>query len=501
MILNVSIERIAISVIVFIVGLIIGILGEKLISSRYRKNTRTISKEIFGAKLFKYIVVLITVGIALGYLSIEVEAFEILLRMYLWLPTILAILLLFIFGVTFVNVMFFVVTKFFEASGLAYLIKEYEWSYTASLIGRIVKFILYVVVVLFVLRLSGISVGGFVSSLLSYFVFPLFVFVLILLIFVFKDTMENIGAGFTVRSAKALKEGESLEFRSKKNIIKAIGIQGVTVKQTKDTSAFIPYKVLASEMFKFKRIDIEFNKIENVKKYFIAQSPSYCGPASAAMVLNIFGFRATQEQIGKLAKTIVPEPGQFGGTKPKDLVTVVNKVTKGKVKGAWISSDKVTNLKQEIKEWLNEKGIVIVDYKKSFLFPGSLKAHYSVCLGVRGDDLLLLDPNDSTGGAYLVNYRRVKAGMDTYSEFIGGKRGYLVFALEGTKANYRIKKGLIYSDRELYHKLSNALQKKLWQMKQKAASMGDILPNQVRSFLERYSQKERVTRVWRPKKK
>ena len=162
------------------------------------------------------------------------------------------------------------------------------------------------------------------------------------------------------------------------------------------------------------------------------------------MILKIFGYNETQSKIGDLSDTKVGS-----GTHPNTLIKVVQKVTNNKVKGSWVDVGHITDLKDEIRLWLSEGGLIIVDYKKKLLFPEAKSAHYSVCVAVEGDELVILDPSGKKGGVYLADAEKVYRGMDTYSELIKGKRGYIVYAPEGTTAFHRIEEGLIYADPSL----------------------------------------------------
>ena len=173
---------------------------------------------------------------------------------------------------------------------------------------------------------------------------------------------------------------------------------------------------------------------------------------------------------------------------------------KRKVKGSWIDIDHITDLKDEIRLWLNEGALIIVDYKKSMLFPEAKSAHYSVCVAVEGDELVILDPSGKKGGVYLADAEKVYRGMDSYSELIKGKRGYIVFAPEGTTAYHRIEEGLIYADPSLYKDLSNQLKKELYKLTEKSELLETVLPLRVKNFIRKWREKDRIARLWKPEK-
>ena len=233
--------------------------------------------------------------------------------------------------------------------------------------------------------------------------------------------------------------------------------------------------------------------LEKIKSYYIEQKPSFCGPASASMVLKIFGYNESQSKIGELSNA------QVGvGTHPSSLIKVAQDITQNKVKGAWVDVSHITDLKDEIRLWLSEGALIIIDYKKNILFPESKTAHYSVCVAVEGDELVVLDPSGKKGGVYLADAEKVYLGMDTYSELIKGKRGYIVLAPEGTTAFYRIEEGLIYSDPSLYKDLRNKLKSELYRITEKTELLETVLPLRVKNFIKKWREKDRIARLWKP---
>src|SRR3989338_11197641 len=168
------------------------------------------------------------------------------------------------------------------------------------------------------------------------------------------------------------------------------------------------------------------------------------------------------------------------------------------LKGVWIDVSHITDLKDEIMLWLNEGALVIVDYKKNILFPEAKSAHYSVCVAVECDELVILDPSGKKGGVYLAEAEKVYRGMDTYSELIKGKRGYIVLAPEGTTAFYRIEEGLIYADPSLYRDLSNKLRAELYKFTEKSELLETVLPLRVKNFIRKWREKDRIARLWKP---
>ncbi|MBL7056364.1 hypothetical protein ISS07_05610, partial [Candidatus Woesearchaeota archaeon] len=126
------------------------------------------------------------------------------------------------------------------------------------------------------------------------------------------------------------------------------------------------------------------------------------------------------------------------------------------------------------------------------------KAHYSVCVAVEGDELVILDPSGKKGGVYLADADKVFRGMNTYSEYLQSKRGYMVFAPEGTTAFHRIEEGLIYSDPSFYKELSNKLKIELSKLTERTELLETVLPLRVKNFIKKWKEKDKIARLWKP---
>jgi len=279
--------------------------------------------------------------------------------------------------------------------------------------------------------------------------------------------------------------------------IKNTSMLSTELTNDKGDFTIIPNRVLADKALQFKKPSQDIISLEELKNRFVTQLPSNCGPASAQIVLSIFNIKCDQEDLSKVAKTVQRKSeSQVAGTHPKKLINAIEKFTKKKVIGTWVGFDKIYDLKRELQVWLKEGALIIIDYKKRYLFPSADRAHYSVAIGLRGDELLVVDPSGKGGGVYYVDYRDVEIGMDTYSELIQGKRGYIVLAPRKTIAHQRIKDGLIYYHKSKYHKISKSLERKLNKLTSGPA-MVDLLPSFVRKYLKSF-EKVQISRVWKP---
>ena len=300
-------------------------------------------------------------------------------------------------------------------------------------------------------------------------------------------------AGIYIKTSNSFKLGQKVKIDDIEGSIKAISNQSVEIKSDYGYVTSIPNREFVKKDVSFKNIETDLDTLEKIKSYYIEQKPSYCGPASVSMILKIFGYNEPQSKIGDLSDTKVGF-----GTHPNTLIKVTQDLTENKVKGAWIDVDHITDLKNEVRLWLNEGRLIIVDYRKKILFPEAKSAHYSVCVAVEGDELVILDPSGKKGGVYLADVEKVYRGMDTYSELIKGKRGYIIFAPEGTTAFHRIEEGLIYADPSLYKDLSNKLRKELYKLTEKSDLLETVLPMKVKNFIRKWNEKDRIARLWKP---
>ncbi|MCK5176626.1 MAG: hypothetical protein KAQ92_02785, partial [Candidatus Aenigmarchaeota archaeon] len=446
-----------------------------------------------------------TIVITLSFLKIN-TAEDIVIQAYNFLPFILSTILLAILIFFLVRFIFYLIQIFLTTSGMKNIIEEYISEQDMNIFLFILKYILYIVFGLVALTTLGIDISSAIV-LFKTIIYPILILGLIFLFVGLKPYVENVFSGLFLKRMNFLRVGEQIKIKKETYSIDTLKAQGVILIKKGNIKAFMPYKKLYESELKYKEIMYDLSTLEKIKNHFLAQSASFCGPASASIILKIFGYNITQEEIGNLSRTAVPVQKKLdgtklpGGTTPKQLINSVEELTKNKVKGVWININKINDLKLELKTWLNNKALIIIDYKKSFLFPEAKKAHYSVCFSIRGEEMLILDPGLKKGGVYFADIKKVYNGMNTYSELLKGKRGYIVFAPKGTTAYQRIEEGLIYSDPDLYKDLSNNLTKELNALIKRAGKFENILPKSIKKAIDEYKKKEKVTRVWRPKSK
>lgn len=485
------------SIAIIIIGYIIAKIGSNLIIS-LSKTKETISvKHIRNVKIFRYLVMILTISASLIYLQVDIikditVIGEFISNTYNLLPNILLGILLLVLAIAVVNFITFGLKRAFDAIGITEFMLEQKKAHFLNSILVFVRISLYLFTALFLLNLFGINIQG-ITAAIGWFFYGIMALLFLYIFFGTRTFVENFISGIYIKASNSFKLGQKVKVNDMEGSIKSISNQAVTIKSDYGFSTSIPNREFLKKDVSFKNIETDLDTLEKIKSYFVEQKPSFCGPACVSMVLKVFGYNEPQSKIGDLSNTKVGS-----GTHPNTLIKVAQDITKNKVKGAWIDVEHITDLKDEVRLWLSEGALIIVDYKKNILFPEAKSAHYSVCVAVEGDELVILDPSGKKGGVYLADAEKVYRGMDTYSELIKGKRGYIFFAPEGTTAFHRIEEGLIYADPSLYKELSNKLKKELYKLTEKAELLETVLPLRVKNFIRKWNEKDRIARLWKP---
>jgi small-conductance mechanosensitive channel len=497
MLLNETTTKLLISLSILIIGYIAVRIGSSLILS-FSKRKETISvRDMQIVKVFRYLVLIFTILAALIYMQVDLLKditilSDFVTNAYNLLPNIFLVILLIVLAIAVVNLITFGLRRVFDATGITDFMLEQRKEHFLNAILAFVRISLYLFTALFLLNLFGINIEG-VTSAIGWFFYGIMALLFLYIFFGTRIFMENFIAGIYLKISQSFKLGQKVKIDDIEGSIKSISNQAVTIKSDFGYSTSIPNKEFVKKEVSFKNIETDLDTLEKIKSYYVEQKPSFCGPASTSMILKIFGYNESQSKIGELSDTKVGS-----GSHPETLIKVTQDLTKNKVKGAWIDIDHITDLKDEIRLWLNEGALIIVDYKKNILFPEAKSAHYSVCVAVEGDELVVLDPSGKKGGVYLADAEKVYRGMDSYSELIKGKRGYIVFAPEGTTAFHRIEEGLIYADPSLYKELNNKLKKELYKLTEKSELLETVLPLRVKNFIRKWREKDRIARLWKP---
>jgi small-conductance mechanosensitive channel len=489
--------RLGISLAILVAGFIVAQLITKLLLWTYRTQRKIVSLETDRRlKNARYVIATITIIAALAYA--RADALEGISNAALdALPDIFTAILLLILGIIAANFLTDLLERIFSRIGSEGYPGE-DKQQVFKLIFLATRIVLYLVAIQLVMPLIGLQSSA-INTTIRLAVWSTFGVMALLAFFGMRSIAENWVAGFYVRGSGSFKPGTRISIIGESGEISEISNVETTVYTDSGYIMRIPNSEFLKKEVKFERIRSELKALSEIKKHFIAQKPSNCGPASAEMILSIFGFGdIDQHMIAKLAGTEVGK-----GTHPENLINAVEELTEGKVIGHWIPITKIIDLKQELKSWLNDGALMILDFKRAEVFPTSMseKAHYTVCLGIEGEDLLVLDPSAHKGGVYLAHHQDIHRGMNTYSDLIKGKRGYIVFAPKGTSAYWRLRKGLVYADRDLYGNLGKNLEEKFESLIRQSSFIKNVLPESLRKFIKEWEERYRIGRLWKPEDK
>lgn len=488
--------KVVITLLILFFGVLIARLVSRVIKTvnKRRSKEEDIVKRIQGKKKTlggaEYVIIILTIITALIYLNASLTN-QMLLKLVDYLPKVLSTILIVVLGIIVINLVIRILQRFFETFKLKDYLERSGISpriFDTLMLG--LKIFLYIVVLEIAITQLGISTTILSKTLTaaSYAV----VFLLALLgFFGFKDLVENYAAGIYLKSSRILKPGERIKISGETGEIRDISFFGTTVDTSSGYFMLIPNKSLMNREVMFKRTKAEVSTLEDIKEYFQVEDPSYCGPASAEMALAMFGYDFSQGDIAEIAGAEGEE-----NVEPEKIGEAIQSLTKNEVKAAFVPFDKVTDLGDELKAWLNDGALPILQFLKPVIFPESTSGHYVLCAGVEGSEILVIDPSAKTGGVYYVDEKDMIRAM---SEF-GGKRGYLILAPKGTTAYWRIKQDLIYSHPNLYEKLSKSLEVQLSKILRRSRILKNVTPKAVDDFIEKWRTEEKVRRMWRPEK-
>lgn len=455
----------------------------KGINTKFNLNIKTMDD---FARLLELFIFIISIIVALNIL--EVNAAQVIIQSTLvLLPGIITLLLLLFLGAIMVNLLVDITKTALLRVGFEDYLKEVGVSMSfLNSTFTIVKVFLFLLVVSASLNYIGMGIP-FIDSILIGLIYAGIVFALAVSYFSFKEPIANFFLGNYIQQ-NLLKPGQSVKIGEETGDVIGIMAQGTLIKTNSGYDVLIPNKEIVKKKIYIKRTKQDIGKLESIRSNFISQLPAYCGPASATMMLSFWGYQTDQEKLGKLANTKVP-----GGTGPKNLITAVKKTTNNKVNGALVQYDEISNLKDEIKGWISEGALVILWFSKPVVFKGSGAGHFVLCIGIEGDELVIMDPSMKTAGVYLVDYRLFEEAMAEHDK----KRGYVVFADRGTPANWRISEGLIYTDVTAYQGLSKGFERYLKRLLRKNETMHEMISEAV--FMAMKGKKRKVKAVWKPK--
>jgi len=437
------------------------------------------------AQVLELMIFLIFAIIALGVLGVQF-ARDVLVKVLDVVPNLLIIVLLLLLGYVIVNLVIDILKSFFIRIGKQDYLTEFGVSQQMiNNVFFVLKIFLYIVLLSVTLNYYARPVP-FVDSIITGVVFTFVFFTGALIAYSFRDYVANMFLARHIEK-QVLKPGQKILLDGLEGEVLSVNNHGVVIESSTGYNVIIPNSTLMTKEIQVKRVRSNIGKIEKLMNNFTPQLPSHCGPASAVMMLQFFGYNVSQEELAKEAKTKVP-----GGTEPNDLINAVKKFTNNELRGKLVRFDEIFDLAEEVKAWIAEGALIILWYKKPVLFPNndSKSGHYVLGVGVEGEELIIMDPSNETAGVYMVNNRVLEDAMDQYDI----SRGYIIFAKKGTSAFWRLNEGLIYSNVASYKNLSKSFERYLKRQFRQRNLINEIISEHLLSSVK----EEKVKHVWKP---
>lgn len=485
--------RIAVTVLILVLGHLtvksFNMLYNRLWILRNQESTKKdLEKKRERLQYISYLLDGAVITAALFYLNSPITD-QIITQAITYTPEILTGILVAILGVIAINIFTNFIENFLKTLGITGYFREAGISENAfNAVSTIIKGFLYLVLIQIVLGQLGIAQST-INELVTASSWAVAFLVAGLLFYGFKDLFENFAAGVYLKNSRLVRPGEEVKIDDESGEIKGVSLFSTTVDTNSGFTVLTPNSQIMDSNLKFKRTRSDLDTLEDITSYFVAQDPSFCGPASMEMALEIFGYKHDQKQIGKKANV---EEGS--GADENELNQAVEDLTNNEVKTAWIGYDKITDLDEEFKAWFNDGALIVPNFFKPEIFPDATAGHFVLSVGVEGDEILILDPSGTNGGVYYVNKDQMKEAMGDF----GHKRGYTVVAPKGTTAHWRIKNDLIYADKSYYDELSKTLEARLRKILRQGRILKNSTPSSMEDYMEKWGSSEKLTRIWMP---
>jgi len=307
--LSTTTTKLLITILIIIAGYFISRLGSSIIISIAKRKEVISVKHIQLVKIFRYLVFILAILIALIYLRVDFAQDVSLLGNFLsntynLFPGILLVVLLIILAVSIVNLITFGLKRIFYVSGITEFMIEQKREHFLNGILFIVRISLYLFTALFLLNLFGINISG-ITSAIGWLFYGLAALLFLYIFFGTRIFMENLVAGIYLKASGSFKLGQKLKLKDMEGSIKSISNQGVTISSDNGYATFIPNREFVRKEITYRNIETDLDTLEKIKSYYVEQKPSYCGPASVSMILKIFGYNEPQSKIGELSNTKV----------------------------------------------------------------------------------------------------------------------------------------------------------------------------------------------------
>lgn len=472
--------------------LVFGHLSVKLLNSGIRRFWTSSKKDLTKKEIeernealryFSYVLDSGVIIFVLMYLNTGINS-GLFTQVIEFIPQLVSTILVVILGFLAINITTKVGSDFIKTLGVESYFREVGLSRSAlNLFAGVLKGFLYLL--LLQISLTQLGIGNtFVDELVRASSWAAAFVIAGLIFYGFKDIFQNYAAGIYLQNSRQVRPGEEVELEGEMAEVRNVSLFSTILNTQSGKTVVTPNKKLMNSNISLKRTKSDLDTLEDIKSYFVAEEPEYAGPASIVMGLEIFGYRAQQKDI---AERIDDE------SDPEQVKKAIEDLTDEDVRAAFIEHEKITDISAEFKTWFNDGALTLVEIEKGELFPESEEAHHLLCVGAEENEILVIDPGSAEGGVYYVDKEKLYSALDKSEN-----PGYTVMAPNGTTAYWRIKNGLIYSDKNYYDELSKTLESRLTKIMRQGRILKKSMPSELNKYIEKWRKEGDVTRLWSP---
>ncbi|AOV95299.1 hypothetical protein AQV86_05275 [Nanohaloarchaea archaeon SG9] len=429
------------------------------------------------------------ITLALLYLNtgITTQLFESLQD---YLPRLFTVILIGILGVTVINIATQVLRNFLQTTGVRNYIRETGLSINSIklLVGSFKAFLYLLLVQVLV---SQLNIGStLISEIINASSWAIAFLIAGLLFYGFKDLFQNFAAGVYLKNSRIVRPGEEVKVDDESGEIRDVSLFSTTVNTNSGYTVLAPNSEIMEKHLKFKRAQSDLDTLEEISNYFVAERSGYSGAASLEMALEVLGFRKGQDEIqDKMNEQEADEDGKNLDEVQK-IQETVSELTNYRLNSAWIKEEKISDVSDELKAWFNDGGLAVLKMKKDIAGEQEEQG-YVLATAVEGEEVLLVDPVER--GVYYVHKDKLERALDMN----GG--GYLVIAAEGTTSFWRIKNGLIYSEKKDYsEELSKTLESRLRKIVRQGRIIQNVTPEAMKEYIEKWRADDTSALLWKP---
>lgn len=433
-------------------------------------------------KYFSYALDSAIIIVALLYLNTGINT-GVVDSLIQFVPQMISAILVVILGFLAINITTKAGSDFMQTIGVHTYFREIGLSQSAlKLFAGILKGFLYLLLVQIFLTQLGIG-SAFIDELVKASSWAAAFLIAGLLFYGFKDLFQNYAAGIYLKNSRVARPGEEIDMGGERAEIRNVSLFSTIMNTESGRTVLSPNSKLMNSNLSVKRTKSDIETLEDIKNHFIAEKEELAGPASIAMTLEIFGYRAEQEEIDE----------KMEGSSSEEIEKVVNDISDGNVKTGFVEHSRITDIGSELKTWFNDGGLVLARIDKRKLFAETKREQQVLCVGVEGNEVLVVDPGAKKGGVYYIDKERFLEAIEDTEE-----PGYTVIAPEGTTAFWRIKNNLIYSDKSYYEELSKTLESRLTRIMRQGRILKESMPSSVSNYMDKWRKEGDVARLWSP---